>query len=100
VVAAWFLLAPLHLLNQSGLRLLLVYGVIAPLVGVLLLLRHTRARFAAYVFLSMDMLRSAAAGNVYLLLADIAILAYLQLPRMRRVYPGINARAVVARWKR
>ena len=102
LLAAYFLLAPLHLLAFPALSLrpTLIYGLVAPSVGILLLLRYPRARFAAYVFLSMDSLRWIAAGNLYALAGDIAILVYLQLPRMRRVFPGIDAQAITARWRR
>ena len=35
-----------------------VYFVIAPVVGALMLRRHERARFSAYVFLSCEILRA------------------------------------------
>ena len=74
-----------------------VYFVIAPVVGALMLRRHERARFSAYVFLSCEILRAIRIHSGLLgLLAAVSIL-YLQLPAARRVHPPVDPRKVMAR---
>src|SRR5260370_41859928 len=64
-LALWLLSAPaLQALALGGLSVLnfapghvwnyLAYGLAAPWVGILLWRRHLRARFAAYVFLTLE----------------------------------------------
>jgi hypothetical protein len=74
-----------------------VYFVIAPVVGVLMLRRHERARFSVYVFLSCEILRAIRIHSGLLgLLAAVSIL-YLQLPAARRFHPAVDPRKVMAR---
>ena len=74
-----------------------VYFLIAPVVGTLMLRRHERARFSAYVFLSCEILRAIRIHSWPLgLLAAFAIL-YLQLPTARRFHPSVDPRKVMAR---
>ncbi len=74
-----------------------VYFVVAPVVGALMLRRHERARFSAYVFLSCEMLRAIRIHSGLLgLLAALSIL-YLQLPAARRFHPAVDPRKVMAR---
>jgi hypothetical protein len=74
-----------------------VYFAIAPLVGLLMLRRHERARFSVYVFLSCEILRAIRIDSWLLgLLAAIAIL-YLQVPSARRYHPLVDPRKVMAR---
>lgn len=68
------------------------YMVAAPLVGYLLLGGSPRARLAAYVFLTFDILRSWRLAHWLPLAFDVAILLYLQTPRMRRIYPSMWSR--------
>ena len=75
----------------------LVYFVIAPVVGALMLRRHERARFSVYVFLSCEILRATRIHSWPLgLLAAISIV-YLQLPAARRFHPSVDPRKVMAR---
>jgi hypothetical protein len=101
-VSLHFLAAPLRLLGEPsvGARLILIYAVAAPAVGALLALRHRRARFAAYVFLTMDIVRSGVRGAWPFLVADLAVILILQLPAMRRIYPRIDPAQVASRWRR
>jgi hypothetical protein len=102
-VSLWFLASPLRPLVQGsgyGTRFLIIYVIVAPLIGLLLLFRHRRARFAAYVFLTMDIVRSAVSGAWPFLALDLAVLLFLQTPMMRRVYPRIDAAQVRDRWRR
>ena len=74
-----------------------VYFIIAPVVGVLMLRRHERARFSVYVFLSCEILRAIRIHSALLgLLAAVSIL-YLQLPAARRFHPSVDPRKVMAR---
>jgi hypothetical protein len=74
-----------------------VYFLIAPIVGVLMLRRHERARFSAYVFLSCEVLRAARIDSLALGLIAVAFLVYLQLPAARRTHPSVDPRRVLAR---
>jgi hypothetical protein len=69
-----------------------VYFVIAPVVGTLMLRRHERARFSAYVFLSCEILRASRIHSWPLGLLSVGAILFLQLPAARRweawVEPG------------
>ena len=77
-----------HWLNFGSLRLwdALVYLLIAPIVGVLMLRRHERARFSVYVFLSCEVLRALRIHSLTLGLVAAGFLLYLQLPASRRFH--------------
>jgi hypothetical protein len=66
-----------------------VSGLAAPLVAVLLALRHPRARFAAYVFFSALALRGILAGAWTLVLLGGAGILVLQTPPARRAWPRL-----------
>lgn len=70
----------------------LPYGVAGPLAAYLLWYRKPRARFAAYCFLTFDILRSMRLGHWVPLALDIAIILYLQTPAMRYLYPSMWSR--------
>ena len=74
-----------------------VYFVIAPVVGALMLRRHERARFSAYVFLSCEILRASRIHSWTLGLLSVAAILYLQLPAARRFHPMVDPRKVMAR---
>lgn len=74
----------------------LAYGFGAPTVTYLLWRRSPRARLAAYVFLTFDIIRSARLGHWLPLTLDLAIILYLQTPAMRRIYPSMWSRASAA----
>jgi hypothetical protein len=99
VLHAAALLLHTHWLNFGSLRLWdgLVYFIIAPIVGVLMLTRHERARFSAYVFLSCEVLRAVRIDSLTLGLLAMAFLVYLQLPASRRFHPLVDPRRVLAR---
>ena len=75
----------------------LVYLLIAPIVGTLMLRRHERARFSAYVFLSCEILRAIRIHSPALGLLAAGFIAYLQLPAARAFHPSIDPRKVAAR---
>ena len=75
----------------------LVYFLIAPIVGVLMLRRHERARFSVYVFLSCEILRAVRIHSLALGLIAVGFLGYLQLPASRRFHPSVDPRRVLAR---
>ncbi|GEM_PF-4205526 len=68
------------------------YAIAAPLAASLLWRGSPRARMAAYVFLTFDLLRSARLDHWLPAGMDIAVLAYLQTPAMRRLYPSMWSR--------
>jgi len=74
-----------------------VYFLIAPIVGTLMLRRHERARFSAYVFLSCEILRAVRIHSPALGLLSVGFIAYLQLPVARAFHPSIDPRKVLAR---
>jgi hypothetical protein len=88
-------------LNFGSLRVWdgLVYFVIAPFVGMLMLRQHERARFSVYVFLSCEVLRAVRIHSPLLGVLAIVFLAYLQLPASRRFHPSVDPRRVLARMR-
>ena len=74
-----------------------VYFLIAPIVGMLMLRRHERARFSVYVFLSCEVLRAARIHSLALGLMAVAFLIYLQTPAARSCHPSVDPRRVLAR---
>jgi hypothetical protein len=74
-----------------------VYLLIAPIVGTLMLRRHERARFSAYVFLSCEILRAVHIRSTALGVLALAAILYLQLPAARRYHPSIDPRRVLER---
>jgi hypothetical protein len=99
VIHAVALLLRTRWLNYGSLRLWdgLVYFLIAPIVGVLMLRRHERARFSVYVFLSCEILRAVRIHSPMLGLLSVGFLVYLQLPASRRFHPSVDPRRVLAR---
>jgi hypothetical protein len=110
-LAAWLACAPaLQALSVAGLRVgnfapdrpwnYLAYGLAAPYVAWLVWNRHSRARFAAYVFLTHEAVRglhfhrrdAVALGALWVLL--------LQLPEARRWLPSLRPAEMRARWRR
>jgi hypothetical protein len=93
------LLLRTHWLNFGSLRLwdAFVYFFIAPIVAVLMLRRHERARFSVYVFLSCEIVRAFRIQSPALGLIAVGFLVYLQLPASRRFYPSVDPRRVLAR---
>jgi hypothetical protein len=59
-----------------------------------------RARFAVYVFLSVDLFRSIRGGHWGSLLVTLASLMAMQLPGWRAAYPSIQPREVGMRLRR
>ena len=76
-----------------------VYFAIAPVVGVLMLRRHERARFSVYVFLSCEILRAIRIHSGLLGLLSAVSILYLQLPAPRRFHPSVDPRKVMARMR-
>ena len=96
LIILYFASRPLWLLafGAPNWRAVLALAVIGPLISVFLTLRIRRARFAAYVFLTFEIVRSAILADWLRLALAAVVLAYLQLPRMRRVWPTIDPRRV------
>jgi hypothetical protein len=103
LVTAFITLAPLaHLAAlAAGVRVLnfgnrnwwdtFVYLVVAPIVGLLLIKRHERARFSAYVFLSTETVRGIKVHSWPLIAIAVGAILYFQLPAVRAAYPRIDA---------
>jgi hypothetical protein len=68
-----------------------VSGLAAPVVAVLLVIRHPRARFAAYVFFSALALRGFVNGAWPLVLFAVAGVLVLQTAPARRAWPRLVA---------
>lgn len=99
LIHAGALLLRTRWLNFGSLRLwdAFVYFLIAPVVGTLMLRRHERARFSAYVFLSCEILRAVRIHSLALGLIAVGFLVFLQLPASRRFHPSVDPRRVLAR---
>lgn len=99
-VQVWSVLeGPLPWLNYGhGWASALTYGIGAPSAACLLWRRSPRARLAAYVFLSFDAARSVRLAHGLPLALDLAIVLYLQMPPMRRLYPSMWSRSRA--WRR
>jgi len=99
MIHAGALLLRTRWLNFGSLRLwdALVYFLIAPIVGALMLGRHERARFSAYVFLSCEILRAVRIHSLALGLIAVGFVVYLQMPASRRFHPLVDPRRVLAR---
>ena len=65
-------------------------GIVAPLIAWLLWMRHPRARFAAYVFLTVVAARAALAGPWWLTAYAIGVIALLQVPAARHAWPRLR----------
>jgi hypothetical protein len=68
-------------------------GAAALLVAGLLAARHRRARFSAYVLLSMMGLRATLGGHWGALAFAAAMILLLQLPPARRAWPRLRRSA-------
>ncbi len=78
------------------------YGIGGPVTAYLLWTASPRARLAAYVFFTFDVLRSIRLAHWVPMALDLAAVVYLQTPAMRAVYPSMwsRRRALWARWGR
>ena len=65
-------------------------AVAAPVVAWLLWRRHGRARFGAYIFLSVLTARALLSGSWPLALFAIGAIVLLQLPAAHRVWPRLT----------
>jgi hypothetical protein len=66
--------------------------VAAPLVALLLWIRHPRARFSAYVFFTVAAARGLGRGLWPLTLFAAAAILVLQTPGARRAWPMVRRR--------
>jgi hypothetical protein len=73
-------------------RTLLIYGCGAAYIGYLCWRQSPRARFAAYVFVSVDILRAVRGSHWLTVVIDLVVLSIMQLPSVRAVYPSIRPR--------
>jgi hypothetical protein len=65
-------------------------AVVAPAVAWLLWRRHARARFTAYVFLSVLAVRALVIASWPLALFALGAIGALQLPAARRAWPRLT----------
>ena len=107
---ALFLAPALQAASLAGLRPLnfapdrpwnyFAYGLAAPYVGVLLWRRHPRCRFAAYVFLSHEILRGLHFRHWDAVILTVVWIALLQLPAARRYAPSLRPSEILERLPR
>ena len=71
-------------------RTLLIYGCGAAYVSFLCWRQSPRARFAAYIFLSIDIMRAIRGNHWWAVLINLALLIAMQTPTFRAVYPPIR----------
>lgn len=81
-------------------RTLLIYGCGAPYVGYLCWRQSPRARFAAYIFLTVDLLRAIRGGQWWAVPLDLAMILSMQMRAFRAAYPAIRPADVVLRLRR
>jgi hypothetical protein len=74
-----------------------ISGLAAPVVALMLLGRHRRARFAAYVFLTVALLRTAFVGHWGIALGAGGALLLLQTPAACRLWPRLTPPGRMAR---
>ena len=83
--------------QQFGQAMNIWLRVMNSVVGTLMLRRHERARFSAYVFLSCEIVRANRIHSWPLGLLAVVSILYLQLPAARRFHPMVDPRKVMAR---
>lgn len=66
-----------------------ISGLVAPLVAALLIARHPRARFSAYVFFSALAVRGLVAGAWALALFAGGAIVVMQTPPAVRAWPRV-----------
>jgi hypothetical protein len=71
-------------------RTLLVYGCGAVNLGYLCWRQSPRARFAVYVFLSVDVIRALRGSHWWTILIDLAVVTTMQMPAFCSAYPRIR----------
>jgi hypothetical protein len=77
--------------------MLLIYGCGTAYTGYLCWRQSPRARFAAYVFLTVDLIRAGRGSHWGTVVIDLVVLSILQLPWVRAVYPPIRPRELRGR---
>jgi hypothetical protein len=70
--------------------MLLIYGCGTAYTGYLCWRQSPRARFAAYIFLSVDVMRVIRGSHWLTVLIDLAVIIVMQTPTFRAVYPPIR----------
>ncbi len=73
----------------------IIYGLAAPFTGWLVWRGHRRARFALYIFMTLEAWRSFGGQSFHLarpwsLAAAVLIVLLFQLPALQRAYPSIE----------
>lgn len=71
-------------------RTLLIYGGIASYVGYLCWHQSPRARFATYLFLTLDAIQAIRGGHWWTISINLTLILIMQLPAFRAVYPSIQ----------
>jgi hypothetical protein len=71
-------------------RTLLIYGCGAAYIGYLCWRQSPRARFGAYVFLTVDTMRAVRGSHWWTVLIDLAVIIAMQMPAFRAIYPPIR----------
>jgi len=71
-------------------RTLLIYGGGSTYIAYLCWRRSPRARFAAYIFLTVDVVRAVRGSHWWMLVIDLALIAIMQTRTFREVYPSIQ----------
>jgi hypothetical protein len=71
-------------------RTLLIYGCGAAYIGYLCWRQSPRARFAAYIFLTVDAIRAVRGSHWWTVLIDLVVIVVMQMPAFRAAYPPIR----------
>jgi hypothetical protein len=68
----------------------LIYGCGAAYIAYLCWRQSPRARFAAYIFLTVDVMRAIRGNHWWTVLIDLAVIIIMQMPMFRAAYPSIR----------
>jgi hypothetical protein len=78
-------------------RTLLIYGGGGSYVSYLCWRRLPRARFAAYICLTVDVIRALRGHYWWVFVLDVAVVLLMQLPAFRAVYPALQPGHILRR---
>jgi hypothetical protein len=81
-------------------RTLLIYGGGASYVSYLCWRQSPRARFATYIFLTVDLIRALRRGQWWIVPLDLVVLTLMQLPAFRTAFPSLRPADLMTRWRR
>jgi hypothetical protein len=82
--------APSPISASPNWRTLVLYGGSASYLSYLCWHQSPRGRFAAYLFLTVDIIRGLRGGQWWAVYLDLAVILILQMPAFRAAFPSIQ----------